>query len=1090
MLRIAETGLKELSSEPWDFMLIATELFIRGGELERATEYISKLQQKDIAPAVTVFLRGLVAAEEGRLFEAVEYCQQSIELGNQSPQVRLALASALTRLGDTQSALRHLRMLVSERPNFFNGRLALAKLLAQTGNWAETAEHAATAMALSPENPEPALLHLQARIQLLVTGSTPANAQILQDIEGRLSALQNTTDAGGDVVLMQFQLALQQRNFTEAQALVRQLEKSRLSPVQITMAEAELLAAQDRIDEAILMLNETIEEFPEAVEPVRGLAILLDQQGNQEKCEAIIKDALGRIELPIVQREFGLLLAQFYTRWYQKDNTYALLSELTQKLPNDIPVKRRLLLCEQVIKDFEQGQQLVNDIKSLEGENGWQWRYEQAKVWFTADDFKDRYPQIVLLLQKNLLQNPNDQTSRMLLARSYERAGELQLAISTYREALGRSPDDLRIIVPTVAALYSAKEYDEAELILNRASEQKLYHPELQKLQFKSHLRHGQLDSASDILQELLSNDPNNQAACLSLALLKMQQDHFDEAGELLANLKTHDPNSLPLTAAQIQLSIRQDDSAEALRLCEEIVNNLNNASAYILRARTYATLGQTERATEDLERATAAEPNNVEVWVARSDFYRSIGQPDEAIANIQQALSLFPNNVQIQRRAISLMLASKEPGWVRKGRALLYQALGSNPQDIELRLFKAGSLLAEGTAPAIENATRILQKITDEQPENNRAWVMLGESLLRQGESGKAIDTALRGLAHNPSDRTLLMLKARAEAARSPILAIPTLRVMYELDPNDAGAAMLLANTYIQAGEPEKAESLLRKQLTTCDVSARRRCKIALAVAMYKNGSEAEAQKEFDSLQESEPNDPGPLLAQVGLLKDDRLWSLLNQKVIDWYQKHPEDNRTLIAVAKDLRAIEDNQAKKTAEGILRMVLENEPNSTEAMSVLAIMLEMAGRSAETVELYQQLLKLEPNNLVAINNLAWIMSEKQGKYQEALELAQRGLKVAPQYMDLIDTRGMVYYRLGEFNKAVQDFTSCIKLYPSSAPAGVASRFHLARAYTKLGQKNKAIEYLKQALDLESRIGGLSTTELAEAQHLLGQLQEGN
>jgi tetratricopeptide (TPR) repeat protein len=154
------------------------------------------------------------------------------------------------------------------------------------------------------------------------------------------------------------------------------------------------------------------------------------------------------------------------------------------------------------------------------------------------------------------------------------------------------------------------------------------------------------------------------------------------------------------------------------------------------------------------------------------------------------------------------------------------------------------------------------------------------------------------------------------------------------------------------------------------------------------------------------------------------------------------------------------------------------------------MLEMAGRSAEAAELYQQLLKLEPNNVIAINNLAWIMCEKQGKYQEALELARKGLDLAPQYMDLIDTRGMVYYRLGEFSKAVQDFTSCIKLYPNSAPAGVASRFHLARAFAKLGQKDQAINYLKQALDFQSRIGGLSKTELAEAQLLLEQLKEGN
>ncbi|MHC4687560.1 MAG: tetratricopeptide repeat protein, partial [Planctomycetota bacterium] len=117
-------------------------------------------------------------------------------------------------------------------------------------------------------------------------------------------------------------------------------------------------------------------------------------------------------------------------------------------------------------------------------------------------------------------------------------------------------------------------------------------------------------------------------------------------------------------------------------------------------------------------------------------------------------------------------------------------------------------------------------------------------------------------------------------------------------------------------------------------------------------------------------------------------------------------------------------------------------------------------------------------------------EEQGEYQQALELAQRGLKIAPNYIDLIDTRGVTYYRLGEFNKAIQDFTACVEFYPEEVPSAVASRFHLARAFAGLGQRGKAIEHLNQALDLEKRIGGLLTTDLAEAQRLLERLQKGS
>ncbi len=1094
MVRIAETGLEELSSQPWDFMPIATELFVRGGQLERAADCISELHQKDIFHAAVAYLEGLVADQKGHTYEAVKCWRRARELGDKSIRTRLILASALSRLGDVQSALRQLRTLVSERPNSFEGRLTLARLLSQSRNWAETAEHARRAMQLSPGNLEAALLHSQARLQLLAASSTGENVQMRQDMKKQLSALEKATDGATEVKLLQFQLAMQQGDFAGAEVLVSQLKKAHLSQLKTAIAEVELLAAQNKTEEAILILNETIEEFPEAVGPVRYLAVLLAQQGNHKECETVIKDALARIEQPVAHRELGLLLVQFYTLWDWKDSVYPLLNTLAQKLPDDILIKRRLLLCEQVIKDPEKTQQFINEIESFEGEDGWQWRYEQAKFWFAADDFKARYPRIISLLRENLLANPDDQASRALLAAAYERAGELQLAISTYRDALSRSPHDLRIIIPAVAALYKAQEYDRADEILNRASQQELYHPQLQQLhqqlQFESYLRHGELSSASDILQDLLTNDPNNQTAWLSLALLKMQQEKFDEAEELLTRLKIQEPNSLPVTAAQVQINVHRNKPADALRLCDEMVNNLNNASAYILRAGTYAALGQTDRAIEDLEHATTVEPNNVVVWVARSDFYRSLGQPDKAIADVQQALSLAPNDVQIQKRAIPLLLASGDSDKLSQGRTLLDKALQSNPDDIDVRLIKARLLLTERTAPATENAERILQEITEDQPAISQAWVLLGDISLRQGQPGKAMDAALRGLVHKSDDKLLLLLKARAEAARSPFLAIATLNVLRELDPNDVDIARYLADTYIAAGEPEKAVNLLREQLTVCDASTRRRCNIALAVALYKNDNKADAQKEFDSLLQSEPNDPAPLLAQAQLLKDDQLWDQLVQNVADWYQKRPKDNRTPISIANDLVTEEDGQAKKVAEDILRMILKNDSDCTEAMSALGILLQTTGRSAESAELYQRLLTHEPDNLIAINNLAWIMCEEQGKYQQALELAQEGLKIAPNYIDLIDTRGVTYYRLGQFNKAVQDFTTCIELYPKGLPSTVASHFHLARAFAGLGQRDKAVEHLNQTLDLESRIGGLLTTDLAEAQRLLERLQEGS
>lgn len=1090
MLETAEAGLKALSSQPWDFMPAATELFIQSDHLDRAAECISKMRQKDIAPPAVAFLEGLLAENKGLDYEAVKFWYRAVQLGDESARTRLSLASALSRFGDRQSAIQQLRTLVSEQPNLVSGHLNLAILLSETGNWAEVAEQARMAIQIAPDNLDAALLYIKAQIQLLSENQTDKNSPAWNEIDSRLAAIAKASDNALPVRMVQIRLATQRSDFDKARQLLGDTKKRFPSEMEVAAAEIELLTAQNKTDEAIQKLYDAVRVFPDSVGLLRYLAITLAAKGERRECEKVLEDALVGAKKSTDKSQLGLLLSDFYSRWKEQEKCYQLLSSLVRDVPNDILLKRRLLQCEKLAKNPDQAQEVVDQIKTIEGEKGWQWRYEQAKIWFAKDNFKEQYPQIISILKENLSANPDDQASRLLLAATYERAGDLRLAIAAYDEALNRSPRDIRIIVPAVAALYKGKEYDRADEILNRAAKGNLYYPELSRLQLQSFLRRGDLSSASDILEGMSTDDPNNRSVSLSLALLKIRQKKFDEAVEILSKLKNQEPNSLPVTSVQVALDIRRGKSVEALQLCDEMVNKLRSASAYILRARTYAMLKQTDKAIEDFERAITGEPNNIEALVAESDFYRSAGRLDKAINDIQKAMSLEPNSIGVQKRAISLLLGSGNRDIVSEGKDILDKALAANPDDVELCLYKARLLLAEGTAPSIKEATNVLKAVTENRSDFGGAWVLLAEIALRQKQSAKAMDIVLQGLAHLPNDRSLLLLKARLEAAKSPTLSIPTLKALQELDPNDTDIAMTLADTYMAAGQPQQALELIKTQLSSCrGTPNERKVNIFLAAALYRNDNKEDSQKEFASLIQSDPNDPGPLLAQVRLLKEDKVWEQLNQKVADWYQNHPKDTYVPIAIAEDVAAIRSNEATKTAENILRMILEKDSGCAEAMNILATLLQNSGRSAEAAVLYQQILTIQPDNAIAINNLAWIMCEEEGKCKEALELAQRGLKVAPDYIDLIDTRGVVYYKLAQYDKAVQDFTRCVELYPEGTPSATTSYLHLGRALVKLGQKDEAVNTLRQALKLNTETGGLSAAEAAEAQHLLEELTGG-
>ncbi len=1102
MLEVAENGLESLSAAPWDFMPAAAEFLIRGGKLDRAAECIEKLNQKDINPAEVASLRAMLADQKGDPRQTVQYWRQSIALGNADPQAQLRLARALLAMGDTQSAMRQLRqfrtfLAQQRKPKSFSGRLDLAKLHSdlarlffQVEDWAGFADHAGKALKLAPGNTESTLLDLQAKVQLFTADPNSVNDQDWDDITAQLLALEDSAADVLQVKLLRVHVMVQRKQFAEATDLLTELKKEHPSEYRVAMAEVGLLADQGRekADEAIAMLNEIMKKFPEVAEPVIFLAGLYDRRGDRPKSEAVIKQATERIKDPPSRRNLGLQLARLYDQWGRAEDACTVLEALSSEEPDSIPIRRRLLNNSSLAKDPNKAQKLVDRIKALEGDEGRQWRIEQARLWFNGTDFDKHSSEIISILKENLLANPDDQQSRIVLAHTYERIGRLQMALATYREALNRSPQDVELIASTVTALLNAHEYDEAARILSRISKEGLTSPELQRLQFQNVIRRGDLDSAANMLKGYLVTDPNNIPMGLSLAVLKMQQGEFDDARELLDELRAKDPNSLPTIVAQIELNVSEDKADEALKLCDEIIEDHDNSMAYLIRARAYFNLKQLDKAAEDFDRAVSMYPKNADVWIARSDFYAFSGQRENSMADMEQALSLAPDNPSVQGLAVDMFLTSGKREKVRQARTIIDRSLESNPDNADLRFLKARSLLGEPTAPSIQNAIQILEKLTQDRPEFSEAWRMLAQVLTRQGQSARAIDTILEGLVHNDKNKALLMLKARAEAAKSPFLAIATLKQLLALDPNDITAAMRLADAYVATNEPDKAENLLRELLARCDASLRRTCRIVLAAAMYANDKKAEAQAEFDSLVAAEPNDPAPILQEVGLLGEDKLWDRIESKAVDWYQKHPEDIETPLAIANTLASNDDAVPGKAAENILRMLFKDHEGDIRIAGTLAILMQRLDRNDEAAEFYRRVIEIRPDDVVSLNNLAWIVCEHQDKHAEALELAQKGLKIAPKYIDLIDTRGVAYYRMGRFTDAIRDFTDCIELYPEETAAVTAAYFHLARAFAKVKDANNALENLNKALSLNERLGGLSGHDLAEANDLLEELSK--
>jgi tetratricopeptide (TPR) repeat protein len=128
------------------------------------------------------------------------------------------------------------------------------------------------------------------------------------------------------------------------------------------------------------------------------------------------------------------------------------------------------------------------------------------------------------------------------------------------------------------------------------------------------------------------------------------------------------------------------------------------------------------------------------------------------------------------------------------------------------------------------------------------------------------------------------------------------------------------------------------------------------------------------------------------------------------------------------------------------------------LSTLALVLEAAERWTEARQVYEVVIKLDPNNAVALNNLAYLLSEHGGDLNDALTKAQRAKQLLPGLSEVSDTLGWIYLKKNLTDNAIDIFKDLVTKVPSSA----IFRYHLGMAYSQKGDKTRALKELQDAL----------------------------
>ena len=110
-----------------------------------------------------------------------------------------------------------------------------------------------------------------------------------------------------------------------------------------------------------------------------------------------------------------------------------------------------------------------------------------------------------------------------------------------------------------------------------------------------------------------------------------------------------------------------------------------------------------------------------------------------------------------------------------------------------------------------------------------------------------------------------------------------------------------------------------------------------------------------------------------------------------------------------------------------------------------------------------MVKLQPNNAAAYNNLAWVAGRL--KKPNALEYGEKALALAPKQPAFLDTVAMLYLDANNYAKAVEMQTKALELQPQNA----LFKLNMAKIQIQGGKKDLARKELDDLVKLGDKFG---------------------
>ncbi len=634
-------------------------------------------------------------------------------------------------------------------------------------------------------------------------------------------------------------------------------------------------------------------------------------------------------------------------------------------------------------------------------------------------DLRIQYFDAVIALSKNDLVKARDSSQRILrhspehvpslvLAGAVElQAKQLSLAEDLLQRAIALAPQHTgarRLLVRTyLVSNQPARALEALQPLLTRnvASE-----PPLQMLAGETYLANGDMREASAYYAGASESQAQKAVAQTRLGQIALAAGDFDSGIRQLEAVTARDDAPIQADLALIAGYTRSNELDRALLAGQRLVKKQPG------RPLAYHLLGS--------------------VYLAKKDSARAREQ-------FEKALELSPGYLPAATSLGRLDIETNKPATARERFTAIVAREPSNEQAL---LGLADVMLRTGAAAAEIAAT--LQRATVVNPGSSSARFALIAHYLRVNDPGLALTAAQEAAAAFPNDPQILYALGRAQEAAGLVnQAIETFNRLSALEPQSKFPLMQLAAVHARRADYDKVINALQRaqRISANDPSMVR----DLVAAYLLSGKPEDAVRLARALQASAPRMPAGYLLEGDARASAKQWADAERAYRAGLKAAPDSGVLALKLHGALAASGQNSE---AEAFAKRWLAGHPKDTVLRIGLAEHALRAGNLRSAVIHYQTVVEHEPNNAVALNNLAWASGQEGDP--KALGYAQRAVQIAPQNAAALDTLGSLLIAAGDTDKGVEYLGRAKALAPDRSDI----RLNYAKALIKAGRKDAA------------------------------------